>query len=625
MKKKFAVLTSGWSIDFLTVFLEGLQSAAEENNIDLYIFTVYKYAEPNGDSNTTGFAIFDAIDYKKFDGIIIMPNLFNDDERVKIEHKRILESGVPAVSINQKLDGIHFINSDNHNTYKDLVKHLIEQHYLSDFAFIGGPIGNPGAESNYLAFKEALEEKDIPINPDNIYLDGDWSYKFGYEQATKILSKDRIPEAIVCVNDWAALAACNVAEINGFDIPDDVMIVGFDNISFASTTIPSISTVDMNGFLMGVEAINILLEKPSKITTKTIPAKIHLRQSCGCITDITKKQIKYSQCYFQEIDKSQRFASQLRHMEDVFITTDSLDELCNCLQEYFKKRHFFEGPDFAILIKDDVVNSLRNLKEKQKQSISYGKIMNILVNLQDGVPAERGIIDTAQLIPKNMMSEKSCIYLFLPIFSQTYLHGYYVSKNFLHLLDNKSAYNWTRNIGSAIEKFRQTSVYRIMSEELRIISTKDALSGLLNRTGMETYAINLFENNIKENNKTEIIFIDINNMKIINDKYGHLHGDLAVKTVAESIRTAIPENYLAIRYGGDEFVVIGKFNSTVKDVSQTIKDDLMNRTTKMSLPYALTISSGQKIFNSDYDLNLSKAIDEVDELMYKNKSKYHGK
>lgn len=624
MKKRFAVITSGWSIDFLDVFFKGLQNNAKKNNIDLYIFAVYKFVEPDGSSNTTGFALFDAIDYKSFDGIIIMPNLFNDEERINIEHKRILESGTPAVSINQKLDGIHFINTDNHETYKSLVKHLISHHYISDFAYIGGPVGNPGADSNYHAFMEALEEKKIEINPDNLYLNGDWSYQFGIDSATKIFSKDHIPEAIVCVNDWAALAVCNVAENMDFSIPEDILVVGFDDISYASTTIPSISTINIDAEKMGEEAINILLENPKEITTRTVVSKIYLRQSCGCITDITKLQIKYSQCFFHKIDKSQRFASQLRHMEDVFIKTDSLSSLSDSLQGYFTQRHSFEGPDFAILLTDEVADSLREINSEYKKSISYGTNMEILVNLENGQPAKRGSIKTSQLIPDNMVSEEPSMYLFLPIFNQKYLHGYYVSKNFLHLMDDKSAYNWTRNTGSAIEKFRQTSAYRFMSEEFKRLSTCDALSGLYNRSGFDSFAPELFLKNNNENAKTEIIFIDINDMKIINDKHGHLHGDLAVKTVAESIRNSIPNNYLAIRYGGDEFVVIGRAEDSQKDdLSNVIKKDLAERTKKMSLPYTLTISSGQKIFDANSCLELSEAIKEVDALMYQNKLKYH--
>ena len=92
-----------------------------------------------------------------------------------------------------------------------------------------------------------------------------------------------------------------------------------------------------------------------------------------------------------------------------------------------------------------------------------------------------------------MKAKESAVYLFIPIFNRKCLQGYYVSKNYTGLLESKYAYNWTRNFGVSIEKFRQTVKYKLMSEQLRTLSTKDALSGLLNRTGLEVFGTKFFE------------------------------------------------------------------------------------------------------------------------------------
>ena len=352
MKKKIAVLTSGWSVDYVNSVIDGMKEICTEKNVDLFIFACYKFADSDGSPNTTGFAIFDLIKYEDYDGIVIMPNLFNDAKIAEFEHKRILASGVPAVSLNQFLDGFHFVNSDNHDTYKELVTHLIEHHYLTDFAFIGGPTGNLGSDSNFDAFKEALTEHRIPLNEENYYLNGDWSYDFAYEQAKKIFAKEKIPQAIVCVNDWAAMAVIQVAAEKNYSVPDEVMVVGFDDILFSRRVIPSITTININADEMGREAIRLLLSKNKTPVTKVIKATIQYRQSCGCVSDIRFSQVKYSQGFSYELDKSQRFASQLRHMEDSFIQNETIESLTNSLQLYFQNRHSFEGQNFAILLKN---------------------------------------------------------------------------------------------------------------------------------------------------------------------------------------------------------------------------------------------------------------------------------
>jgi len=629
MKKKIAVLTSGWSVDLLLSVLEGMKKAGEDNNADIYAFTSYKSYDPYGGTNTTGFAIFDLINPKDYDGIVLMSNLFNDSERAEYEYKRILNSGVPAVSINQQLDGMHFITSDNHNVYRSLVSHLIEEHYLTDFAFIGGPSGNEGAESNLKAFKEALESHNIPIPEDRLYLNGDWSYDFAYEQAQKIFAdKEKHPQAVVCVNDWAAMAVTKAAIEHQLEVPDEVAIIGFDDISYASVVFPSITTINIQADKMGEEAVKLLLSKNKKPVTKIIKAIPHYRQSCGCISAIRKKQIEYSQGYSQKIDGAQRFASHLRHIEDVFIRNGTIDKLDDALQLYFELRHPYEGTDFSILVKEEVIKSLIDFKYNYTKSTSYGKRMRIMVDIKDGKAVKNEkknkIILSQKLIPDSMLDKNPALYLLIPIFNQQYLHGYYVSKNCLNLLIDKIAYNWSRNFGTSIEKFRQMVNYKLMSEQLRVLSTQDALSGLLNRTGFDTYGLELFNKNNSTQKQTLIMFIDINNMKHINDKHGHLHGDLAVKTVAETIKSVIPKTYLAIRYGGDEFVVIGTNNLNDKtDYISKIREDLKLRTKTMSLPYELSVSMGAKIFLPNEKTQLLEAIEEVDEIMYKNKTQYH--
>lgn len=622
MIKKIALLTSPWSPDYVISIINGIKSACDKNNLDLYVFACYKFSEPDGTQNTTGFAIFDLINYKDFDGIIITPNLLNDDEIARREAKRILESKVPAVSIAHPIEGMHSVNSGNYDLYKDLIRHLINDHNAKKFAFVGGPENDVGADSNFRAFREVLEGYNIPLIQDFIFLDGDWTTKTAYEQAKKLFElKDR-PDAVVCVNDFTAMAVTKAAIEHDIKIPEELKVVGFDDISLSKQIIPSITTISVNAEKMAYEAVNIILNNPKTPESKTIPATMIKRQSCGCCNTITKEQVMFAQNYYQRMDEAQRFTSQLRHLEDVFIKHETVKKLTENLQLFFEKRHAFEGPDFAILLKDEVVKTLNSEQTSDENSRTYGKEVQVITNIENGIPAPVEKIKTKSLIPDNMKSDKPSVFLFLPIFNQRYLHGYFVSKNCTRLLEEKNGYNWTRSVGTIIEKFRQTLIYRTMSEQHRKLSTRDALSDLLNRAGLDSFGIEMFNKNNRENTNTEIIFIDINNMKVINDKHGHLHGDLAVKTVAEAIRTTIPKNYLGFRYGGDEFVVIGpcKKSSTIL---QKIENQLKQKANSLSLPYQITASFGSKIFEANEKENLFDAIKEADEVMYVKKEEFH--
>ena len=623
MKKKIAVLTSGWALDFVTSMLEGMKEAAAGCNTDLYVFLAYKFYEPNGDPNTTGFAVYDLINYQDYDGIIITPNFFNDDERAEAERKKILKSGVPAVSINKPMEGLSFISAINHDVYRDLISHLIEKHNCKNLAFIGGPFNESGAKSNYEAFLQALESHNLPAKKEQIFIHGDWSYNWAYDVAQKLLEDpEKIPDGIVCINDLAAMAVERVAAEKNISIPQELKVIGFDNIELASTIIPSITTVTSDGDRMGAEAVKVILEGIKEPVVRTVKARPIYRQSCGCQSSVSETQVKFSQRFHGELEDSQRFTSHLRHLEDIFIRHETMDELCKHLQYYFAYRHNFEGYDMAILLNEDVARELEKGVESKNAGPVYGKKMRTLVNLVDGNAVPCKTIQTRDLIPESLKTEENALYLFLPVFNQKIVHGYYVSRNYTGLLKNKNAYNWTRNFGAIIEKFRQTSAYRSMSQQLLLLSTQDSLSGLLNRTGLDIYAQKLFEENNSQNKATEIIFADINNMKLINDKHGHIYGDIAVKTVAETIREVIPPGYLSIRYGGDEFVIIGQRKGKI-NYSEKIQTDLEKRSNKMSLPFKLTVSLGQKIFKAGKETSLDQAIREVDQIMYQQKILFH--
>ena len=235
------------------------------------------------------------------------------------------------------------------------------------------------------------------------------------------------------------------------------------------------------------------------------------------------------------------------------------------------------------------------------------------------------MIPIRELIPSKMKTtDKSNVFLFLPVFHHSYVHGYYVAKNNLSMIDNRYGYLWTRNMGTGIEHFRKKNMFKQMSQQYLKLSTKDALSGALNRQGLEKLAKPFYAQNKKNGLTTVLFFVDINKMKHINDQFGHLHGDLAVKTVAAAVLETIPKNWLCIRYGGDEFLVVGNSrNYNGEDYCTMIKDRLAKKTSVMHLPYNLSASVGTYSVPAQTELTLEQAIENVDNIMYEQKQAFH--
>lgn len=148
----------------------------------------------------------------------------------------------------------------------------------------------------------------------------------------------------------------------------------------------------------------------------------------------------------------------------------------------------------------------------------------------------------------------------------------------------------------------------------------DDLTGAWNRNSFEGY----ISKSIKQsgNQKIGLIYVDIDRLKQINDAYGHLEGDFAIKAAINAIRSVIRKNDVIVRMGGDEFVIIlngateAALNCTISRIEAALEE--YNKNTGKA--YKLECSFGADVFHTDYD-SIDKFLHHIDSLMYCNKKK----
>lgn len=625
MKKKIAVLACGWSCYFLRDFLDGLKKACEGQEIDIYIFNCYYYTEFSGYPNYTGFSIYRLIDYNTFDGVIVLTDLIGNQRILEKERLRILQAGIPAVSINANMNGLSTFRIDNYSGTYEAINHLIKEHGIRDLGHISGKESNFDISERYKAYRVALQENEIPIDMEKVFTIKLSNFNDAYEFAKEYFSSGKkIPQALVCASDLIALGVLQAAQDFNIRVPEDLKVIGFDDLPYSNTITPSLTTVRANLDNLGKAVLTYLLSGSKEIVHEKIPTTPVYRASCGCSVPEEKKDGLSSLKVLSEAKVKEDFSTQLDLLDEVFTEATDVFTLLTNLELTFKKSHNLEGKDFCIFLKSDWSSILINSEEKLPLNISYGAQVQSIVSIQDNVKYPREIINTKDLIPSKMQSGENNIYLFMPIFNHSYVHGYYVAKNNLDMIDNHYGYTWTRTFGNSIERFRKKNMYKQMSQQFLRLSTRDALSGALNRVGLEKLAKPYYMQNRKNGLTTVLFFVDINKMKIINDKYGHLHGDLAVKTVAAAAMEVIPKNWLPIRYGGDEFLIVGNSkNYNGEDYCKIITDRLAKKTAIMHLPYVLSASVGTYSVPPNSDLTLEQAVEKVDEIMYAKKEEMH--
>lgn len=150
------------------------------------------------------------------------------------------------------------------------------------------------------------------------------------------------------------------------------------------------------------------------------------------------------------------------------------------------------------------------------------------------------------------------------------------------------------------------------------LSKSDSLTGILNRRGFDDGAQKLLEQCRSKGQDALVIYVDMNNLKIINDRYGHEEGDFALKLISGTLEECIGNNGLVGRIGGDEFVCVMEYDQDDegKSVLSNIYQQFEAYNADSPQSYNVTVSAGGYVLKADSDTSLQEAISAADERLY---------
>ena len=170
----------------------------------------------------------------------------------------------------------------------------------------------------------------------------------------------------------------------------------------------------------------------------------------------------------------------------------------------------------------------------------------------------------------------------------------------------------------AIENIRKKELLRRFNEMLDNLSVHDGLTQLYNRFGLERYGEETFNRMIKKYGSAQVLFTDMDDMKLINDTWGHEAGDTALQSVARILRDNCGEEDFIMRYGGDEFVVIAV--GTDADLRERILASAEEWNKSSGMPFRLGMSIGLVLATKKTKRSLEECIKEADSQMYEIKT-----
>ena len=214
-------------------------------------------------------------------GVILLMSAMTDDI------KNILnETKIPVIIIGggKREHNFDTVTIDNYQGAFNATEYLIKKKKFKKIAHITGPTENYDAFLRKKGFIDACKKNGVSINKSFI-VEGNYTIDSGYHGFIQLYGLAEKPQAIFAANDMMALGCYDAANFFNVKIPDDISLVGFDDIFMSKYINPSLTTVRVQIEEVGKAAANLLIERLNKSNGKThslikIPTELIIRNSC---------------------------------------------------------------------------------------------------------------------------------------------------------------------------------------------------------------------------------------------------------------------------------------------------------------------------------------------------------
>ncbi len=611
-------------------FLEGVFKQAFKLNYDVAVFSIFSTHKLSEEWHEGELNIYSLINYSVLDGIIILPDtLATDDYNKVIEGEIKKKFRKPVVSVDLETEGFDNIQTDDIQSIKQIVSHLIEVHRMTDIAFMTGKKGHPHSTNRLTGYYEALIEHNLTIDQSRVFY-GDFWYNEGENVVKSLVESGRpLPQAIACASDTMAISVCEALKARGLKIPEDIVVTGYDSIDAGVNYVPSITSANLPLENTGVRTVNKLhsLITGTNFDDGISDAEILIAKSCGCSINIAEK-IRYERESWRETgDVYNLFNSQYNFMLEALISKKKFIEYmhslcwhCFMLDEY---------KEFYLCMCDNWDNLGENENNPSYLKKGYTQKMNLLIqkNQETAHVEPNRYFDVKEMLPVIYERRpKPTAFFFTPVHFNDRCFGYAV----VSYGDKPTSYTpiyrkWMRYVCASLESLRRQRNLQYMYTKMEENAVTDLLTGLYNRNGFNLYAEQMFIEARKHSQKFTLILGDMNNLKYINDTFGHIEGDFALRSVADAFTKACTPDMMCFRMGGDEYVIASRTILSEKEISEIeelIKSYLKNINDTADKPYSISVSLGWYFDKADRIDSIEQAVSIADERMFTAKEKF---
>ena len=244
--KIFGLIVSEITNPFFPELIQGFEDVAIENGYEILV------SSTNYDPKRMAQCIRRMLE-RKVEGVAVMT--FGIEEPLL---DQLAQRNIPLVFIDvgPPSPGVSILKVDYHHGIRQGVQHLAALGHRR-ISFISGPLRLHSAQSRLAAFTKSLKECGIAPTPEWV-VEGDHMLEGGVAAAERLLALKEAPSAILCSNDMTAIGVLHHLYRANLRVPDDISVMGFDNIHIAEVTIPPLTTIQMSRYELARAAVAAL-------------------------------------------------------------------------------------------------------------------------------------------------------------------------------------------------------------------------------------------------------------------------------------------------------------------------------------------------------------------------------
>ena len=287
VRSAYALLLDSLEDEHEVAVARGAMAGAREAGAALLVIAGGAVGDPSADQRAKNF-VFDLVP-SSMRGVLVLTSAVSwaiGAAGMKTWLERF--QPLPTCCLGVAIPGCPSLTVDNVSGVASAVNHLIQTHSARRIAFLRGPTGSSEAEDRLRSFREALNAAGLELDS-RLVADGDFSKQSGARALATLLDERRVAvgalDAIVAANDYMALGAMEELARRDIHVPEQVAVVGFDDVDSARSARPTLSTVRQPAESVGREGFRQLAarrEAGSAEFDRALPTELVIRRSCGC-------------------------------------------------------------------------------------------------------------------------------------------------------------------------------------------------------------------------------------------------------------------------------------------------------------------------------------------------------